>query len=328
MRFVKFPSIENVANVVDKEEFARFVGSIDFSRKNDIPVDENWVVLEKIDGSNVSFLINKHEYKVAKRNSLIASENDLNAIGQSVHDFEPSIHKIQDSLKEGEEITLFGEYFGLGIQNRIFYGRGKYFRFFALVRWENDIPNFCSWHELEDFMKGVFGEEGQGMLAPVLAKTHTFQEALAVKNDGISTLTDVEHASIMEGTIIRPYNVSGYGVDADAIVKNKNDFFKEQRGISKTEELGDLVKMHVEFMQDYCVKNRMYSVFSKEGNPKSMSEIGKYIGLFLKDAIDDYAKDVPEIMTMDKKDFRYVTNIKSLGFKIFKEVVAEIGLDI
>ena len=68
--------------------------------------------------------------------------------------------------------------------------------------------------------------------------------------------------------------------------------------------------------REYINEQRMDNVFSKEGPIADKSQIGKYIGLILVDAIEDFTKDYPEAETLDKKQRKAVFNVGSAVAKM------------
>jgi hypothetical protein len=270
----------------------------------------------------------KNEFRVAKRTSWISGNNDLKGINESVELFTPIIRKIQSSLRDDEMITLYCEYYGLGIQNRIFYGNGRSFRFFAGLRFVNGVPEYMSFAEFREFLKNALGEEYTQYMVPVLAEVNTFAEAIAVHNDVISTLTDDTHNSIMEGTIIRPIYHSGVINDhAYFVIKNKNEKFRENartKGNTVTSVDGPLFALHQEFL-GYINENRMYSVFSKLGTPTDNAAIPRYVREFVMDAREDFTKDHPVVATYDKETIAFIFHITSEPYRLFKLVQSRIS---
>lgn len=323
MKFVKFPHIDDIYLIRDFETIDERINDYQCRRLNN---DDNWIVTEKIDGCNVSFLISKDEIKMARRSAILKTNEKFYALNKYYPTVDPILKKIQSLLEDNQAITVFGEYYGNGIQNRVFYGKECYFKMFAILKFDGDEPVWTSYNEFKDFLLNkVFDgdiQQFEKWTVPVLAKTKTFQQALDFGNTFTSTLTDTEHNSVAEGTVIRPNYVSGYvNGNAELIFKNKNKIFKESRYIAEPSgevlRINDLRKI---FASDYCTENRMYSVFSKRGVPTDMALIKDYIKDFIDDALEDFVIDHPEYNALEEKDQKTVKNIKSLGFLLFKDV--------
>lgn len=328
--FKKFPSIENYINVADDLDK-------DYIKLLEKPGRDNWIVTEKIDGSNIGLYISENEWKIASRNFFIEDEKELNnVLPYAKKQLMPLIKAYQGMLKDASsfdaatEVILYGEFYGLGIQNRIYYGMDKAFKFFhAVCRFKDGRYIHAPWVNLE-YAFNLFGFGD--MLVPVVGRYETFEEAVKHQNDFVSVLTDDEHRSITEGVVIRPIYASGFNELASSkqvIVKSKNEKFKEQArvGVKKFADDSEYTKLRNEFLT-YLTKNRMYSVFSKLGNPTAMKEIGKYMVAYKEDAIADFVKDYPEVLKMEEDEQNAIMNIKSQGFLFFKQILKEMGLKI
>lgn len=327
--FKKFPSIENYINVADDLDKG-YIAHLEIQDR------DNWIVTEKIDGSNIGLYISRDDWKIASRNFFIEDDKELNNVlpyarKQLKELIEQSQHMLKEEASDDcEYVILFGEFYGLGIQNRIYYGMDKRFKFFhAVVKMKSGVYSHCPWITLETTFH-LFGLED--LLVPVVGRYKTFAEAVKHQNDFVSVLTDDEHRSITEGVVIRPIYAPGFNEftsSKQVIVKSKNEKFKEQArvGVKKFADDSEYTKMRNEFLT-YLTKNRMYSVFSKLGNPTAMKDIGKYMVAYKEDAIADFLKDYPDVLKMEEDEQKAITNIKSQGFLFFKQVIKEMDLRI
>eukprot|EP01090_Pellita_catalonica_P006954 TRINITY_DN17360_c0_g1_i1.p1 TRINITY_DN17360_c0_g1~~TRINITY_DN17360_c0_g1_i1.p1 ORF type:complete len:130 (-),score=27.85 TRINITY_DN17360_c0_g1_i1:22-411(-) len=61
----------------------------------------------------------------------------------------------------------------------------------------------------------------------------------------------------------------------------------------------------------YMTENRLRAVLSKESQVTSLKEKPRIVGLFVKDAFEDYRKDHPDFEFTDNKDRKEVTSVLS-----------------
>jgi hypothetical protein len=149
--------------------------------------------------------------------------------------------------------------------------------------------------KLSTFLLGVAG--GASLLVPILGLTESFQEAMEFEVENRKTYYGT--GSSIEGVVIRPQS-KNYTMPNNApfVIKKKSIAFAEKMNTSKkkTERAVDpkIYAIATEF-EPYINKNRVLSIFSKEGEIDEPSDIGKYIGLVVQDAQEDFLKDNPQI---------------------------------
>ncbi len=96
--------------------------------------EETFVVTEKVDGSNFSFLFKSDgSYQVYKRKGI--AENNFYNWNKILEDkyIEDFIRKVLFYCKQkNKSLQFVGELFGKGIQKRIYYGESVYWKWFAI----------------------------------------------------------------------------------------------------------------------------------------------------------------------------------------------------
>lgn len=322
MQFVKFNSIENL-------ETARRTNSLVYQRAKDIPY---WVVTEKIDGANIGlYFTPEGEFGIARRNDLLgngASFYDVfNQVNTQLGDFVKAFKDYVRDLPDVKQVILYGEYFGSRVMNRLYYGCKYGFRFFGMSS-INQHGEIC--HEsFFDFTVHMADAGLEEYIVPVLGVYEKFDEACAHANNAVTTLfSDEKHKDIMEGVVIQPYYgqpVSDFG---NFRFKNKNEEFSEKSStkaerVADTEDVKALKAMRENF-KTYCGENRMYAVISKLGMPTSPKDTAKYLGAFVQDAWEDFVKDNPEVEGVSAGERKFISNIGSEGYLLFKEVQAKL----
>ena len=264
--------------------------------------DAEFIIQEKIHGANIQFIFEPNEeFKVGKRTSVILEDEKFYNIQSVIPDYKDLIESLQEDANEMEcTINLYGELFGPGIQKGVDYGDKKQIRFFDMTI--NGVLQ--SQYLLYSYIDDEF-------IVPTIKKVNGLQEALDV-NIEIPSLINPVDGNIMEGVVIKPYSMI-YRNDHNEIfmIKKKNEKFiekmtskKERKPIKISEET---FKLREEFSK-YINKNRVDGIFSKHGEIDKPKDIGKYIGLVIKDAIEDFEKDFEEVKLLDKKDTKFIYN--------------------
>lgn len=325
MKFVKFHSIENL-------ETAKRTNSYDYQKAQGLLY---WVVTEKIDGANIGLYFNKDgDFKIARRNDLLgdgASFYDVfNQVNVQLSDFVQAVKKAVAEMPNVKQVILYGEYFGSRVMNRLYYGCKYGFRFFGMTTInEYDEERSYSFFDFTVFMDEIGYTD---LIVPVLDIHKEFKDACAHANDAVTTVyTDEKHHDIMEGVVIEPYYTQPVSNFGNFRFKNKNETFAEKSS-TKAERTADTVEVQKlkalrEEFKTYCVESRMYSVMSKLGKPASAKDTGKYLGAFVQDAWEDFVKDKPEMEQVTPGEKKFITNIGSEGYLLFKEVEAKMAME-
>lgn len=316
MKFKRYPSIENSYRTKTLTQID--VEGID---KTD------WVVLEKVHGSNFSIWVDENEVKFAKRSSFIGTDNfyDINTIRDGLEIF---AKRLFDDVKllqytdhrTVDSITICGELFGGAfkhpevknlnvkqIQKGIYYSPKIEFMAFDLMINEQ----FVSHDLFTNLMTG-----SRFFLAPVLFKG-SLKDCLNYPNEydskiplalGLPHLTD----NVCEGNVIKP-NIPQYFKSGERVIlKNKNEKWSEKSKERKSPK--PEVKLSVDTMAKlesaltYITENRLKNVLSKIGEV-TQKDFGKILGLMAKDVLEDYEKDSAFL------------NLEKNEDKLFKKVI-------
>jgi len=296
MEFIKYNSIENHYQT-------KFIGR--FLESHPKLYEDEFVVLEKLDGANIQFCINPNgEWKVGKRTEWIDLETEkFNDIQRLIKVYDKEIGGLKELAKISKEpIRVYGELYGQGIQRRINYGDDKYISFFDL-RVGHD---FVSHYDFERSLSLV----GLSHLAPKVFFKGKLTECLDY---------DVENKNI-EGVVIKPYNDNHYSpVGARLIIKKKSEKFNDTAKVKKPKSPGH--PLNIKF-RSYITENRVKDVFSKYGEIDKPQQIPDYIKYVLDDAKEDFRKNVDidkECPCLDKEEEKKLYNVGSDIVKILKK---------
>ena len=310
MKFKKYGSIENSY----RQKSVQFA-EIEFGR-------EEFVVQEKVHGSNFSFWIDEtNVVKCGKRSGLISEGESFFNHTKILDKYENNIQDIFQkmvSLFDVKELAVFGEIYGgvyphddvenlqvSKVQSGVFYNNdvdfiafdimcdGVYFNFDQFI-------GMCSSVGLP-FLPAIF----RGSLADCLNQPNLYQTTIPK----LHGLPEIEN-NTGEGNVIRPVNVLHFGNGSRVIFKNKNDKFSEKEHKKQPkapqEPLPDhLLKLNEEAYK-YVTENRLRNVLSKIGQINE-KEFGKLLGLYSKDVVEDFAKDFPDYLTLELKERKKVT---------------------
>lgn len=263
--FHKYPEIENTYR---NKYIDKFVKHNPKSRKN------RYIYQVKYDGSNISLLFNpSEEMRIAKRSGLIGGDENFHGVLDVIDNYKEIINYFQKEANENNiEIQVYGELYGKGIQNRINYGESKYIRFFD-IRVNGEMLSYSEvmdgFPEVKDYYVETFG--------PI-----TFRE-----------IFNLEPPEEHEGYVIKPYERLE-PTERQLRLKLKNPKFAE-KGKSHKQKKDKPKDPEVEKLKElfmpYINKNRVMSVFSKEGEIEEPEQIGNYIKLVMEDAKNDFEKE-------------------------------------
>ena len=307
MEFHKWPKIENV-------ESERLRNSRAFQKAWEI---ENWVVTEKIDGTNIAVNINHDGYELSSRNQLLGKGTAFYGVQTAVHQIEPLveiIRKVMDPMLS--QFTLQGEFFGTKVMGRINYKVPQAFRFFGAygVHAERGYERWPF-----SLLEYILNTSGYAfMLVPVVGHYRHFEDALAVSEERASFFNPEAKA---EGIVIQPLDAS---IEPDGLIfKKKRADFRENRlpSLKPTDADRAVVDaLNAEF-KGYVTESRMLSVISKIGRPKSITDFKPYAGEFFNDAWADFCADHPDL-ELTAGDEKAVRNVGSLAYFTFQKAFA------
>lgn len=303
--------------------------------------DEVFIVQEKVHGANFSFFTDGKEIKIAKRTAFIEKDEKFYNAHQILEQYRKNVinlfQKVKTIYPNVETVVIYGELFGGGYKHKDVEPVKNAIRVQAGIEYApfNDFYAFdiklngVTYLDT-DIVNSIFEETGF-----FYAKTlfeGTLEEALKfpnVFNSKIPTWLGLpEMNNMCEGTIIKTLKTRYFGNGARVILKNKNEKWierskvvrKQGKTVQKTVHFGEKAQNIWEEIQTYVTANRLNNVMSKIGefDPKMM---GKIIGLFAQDILEDFEKDFPSVFTTIEKDEQKRINKKlnSLVINCIKE---------
>jgi Rnl2 family RNA ligase len=261
----------------------------------------NYIAQEKIDGSNFQIAADGDTFRFGSRNHLLDSSGHFQ--GMSLEEFADEhfrfIYDLQKfAIEQKQPVRVFGELFGKGIQNRVYYGEHKYFRIFDMMIGDEYLT------QKEFYNSELF--YGHDLIAAGHPKLLTLEEALSLDPTINSLYTGLfyDNPNPMEGYVIKPWEIK-----SSFRIKLKNPSFAEKsvaREI-KNKEYSDRVNGLKANFESYINDSRILSCFSKVGPIEQMSQLGHFISLILEDAKVDFFKE-NETNELTKEEVKYIFN--------------------
>jgi len=318
MEFKKYTSIVN--DYKDREIQYQLMHAKGCHNVNEL----EFVITEKLHGANVQLVFYPDgKLDVGKRTSYLDHGASFYDIWTAIEDLNSEIETLKNHAKEIDiPFRLYGELFGGNVQQGINYGKKQKIMFFDMTI-ADQYTSQQQLHLLFDHMNL------SNLLVPIFAKIVGLDSAMKFDINKNSLLTPEDYAkpNICEGIVIKPWNAVIEDTSepgSSFMIKKKNDHFKErQRSKNKTPQQipEHLIELHVAY-SELINEPRVQSVVSKHGPLVSNKDIGKYIGLVIKDVMTDFLEDHREVfITLSKSDQKIVTrDNKIIGKLLFKIV--------
>ena len=327
--FYKYPSIENSY----RTELIEKINGLHYDKLR-------YCVTEKIHGANtqIDYNFKTGQFVIGKRTDVLKDGEDFYHSLSVLESFKDKIHDIamflQSHLATDEAplavIRAYGELFGGSyphsavpvnksanrVQKGVFYSPDNEWAAFDIsYSFDAEITG-------DDGIYFMNGRDFRSVcerfalpVVPLLAVTDNLSDALVYPNDGLSEvysmfgLPPLEH-NVMEGVVIRPWDVDVWMGMTRLVLKNKNQKFaekkQERKVVSDSVELSESVKHAFSEISAYITANRVQNVLSHYGD-FTEKDIGKLIGLCCQDALADYRKESKTLDFMDKSEEKLVT---------------------
>jgi Rnl2 family RNA ligase len=252
-----------------------------------------------VHNSNFSTIFYPEGYiQFARRSDILSDDNfyDYKSAFQDENWSSFAGNVIDYCFKNQVILQFVGELFGLGVQKRIYYGPGRYWKWYAIYsskKGSEDIKNLdyiemYSLMEKIDLIKDYFIEP--------LKIVDGLDEALQydIKINSLFTPEGYDKENLMEGVVIRPEHNYRVG-ESLFILKHKNEKFKDNHApkpkkiFNVSEDFNSLYEKVSQFINE----NRTADLFSKYGPIDSMKDFGKYLGYYSKDVYEEMIKFYP-----------------------------------
>ena len=161
---IKYHKLTNLHNVVKTKEFKSLM-------EDETVLNEMlFSVTEKIDGSNFQIeIMNGEIHKLFSRNQ--ETDNSFFNFKSIENDIQENIVSLLPSYVN---YSIFGELYGKGVQNRCFYGGGRYFRIFDI--YDHDEEKWLTACEIKTLW--FYHNISKEYFTPTIKIVHGFKEAI------------------------------------------------------------------------------------------------------------------------------------------------------
>lgn len=334
LQFKKYSSIDNVFT----QEFMDRV-------QTEMPADLEWVVQEKVHGTNTSFLCDGVEVKMAKRTAMLEDDEKFYDFKELLERYRPKVLSLFSRIKSEDatvqSIAVFGEMFGgryphdavkadrsvMLIQKGVCYTPVHEFYGFDIYLFGEETGRYLSVDEADRLF------EAEGFFYAKSLFRGSLQEALQYPNAfpskipqwlGLPELPD----NICEGIVIRPVEPQYLRNGTRVLIKNKNERFAEKKSVKKRNKIYAEPVPYSEALQDllaemeaYVNANRLANVVSHIGEVSFPKDFGKVMGLFAQDALADFLKEHGGTYSaLDKYEQKSLTReLNNLAGKVVKQ---------
>jgi Rnl2 family RNA ligase len=331
----KYHSIENAKKVIDN-----IYATVDPS--------EEWVVLEKIHGANLSLTTDGKDVKFASRTMFLNDDSftQFFKVNKTLDYLTSTVKDIfNNEFPDAKSVIIYGELFGglypgiktnsKHIQKGVFYSPKHHFYAFDLyVSSLNDekrgiINNYINYDKCVE----IFTKYGLFYAEPLLRGT--FTECIKWSNSHKSDITQIP-AGVMrhypelgelpqledntrEGHVLKPVVVLRFQNHDRIILKDKSEKFNEKtsKASKQNNSSNDMsnIDQKAEILS-YVTQQRLDNVLSKIGDIDEIKKDKKYTGQLIKSFIEDVIKDAlndiefPESIEFPEKVIKKVIQAK------------------
>jgi len=335
MRFKQYNAIENTFDT----------GFMDVIRLEGLD-KQDFVVQEKVHGSNVCFITDGETISFGKRTGFVEEGEKFFMYEVLLERYTPKALALFSIIKKEypaiESITIFGEMFGglyphpdvendrkiMCIQKGVFYCPQHEFYAFDLYVRTAETGYYLSVDEANSFY-----EQGDFFYAKTLLRG-TLEQCLQYPNDAMSLIPEwlgfppIED-NVCEGVIVRPVKSTYLSNGARVLLKSKNARFAEKKARKKRESkpfvpptYSELLIELLEIVEQYVTENRLNNVVSKIGQISLPKEVGMLMGLFSKDILEDFLKEhsgqYAAIEKIEQKIFN--RHVSTMAVNLIKQV--------
>lgn len=314
--FSKYQHIENLTNRI-----LNILKDDSHSSTQDGPLgphdpisQEQWVVTEKIHGSNFSFTTDGITIKQARRTDYLKDTENFYKSKEFATKLQEKILNLYKNclidfpelLSNGKILVIYGELCGgiydnypktiTAIQNEI-----KYFPYLDFYAFDiyldgkclnyNNFAKICEKSEIK-YVKPLF--IGKLLEAVEYSTTH-YEDLTTIPRE--HNLPDIP-GNIREGHVIKTVEYATFKNSRRAIIKHKNSKFNEKQPVVLVVEGEDPI------LEQYITEQRIHNVVSKFGKGFEYKNIGFIANEYVKDVKQDYETDNPQ--KLDKKQLDHV----------------------
>jgi Rnl2 family RNA ligase len=300
MRFQKYSAIDNIQRTETVKKIIKLGHA-----------EVDWVVEEKIHGSNFSIWSDLGDIKFARRMAFLKKGESFPGLAHLREQLTDDVQRVGEVLMNKRDdidvFAVFGEIFGgyfrhpdveridgvPRIMGQVQYSPDVHFMAFDLFI-NGEFVHYDVAHE-------VFAEAEILRAEPLFRGS--FAEALKHPNAFPSTvpgrlgLPEIED-NVCEGVVLRPVEPRRLPCGSRVILKNKNTKFDEKAKVvnepkMSDEKLSDEARTLLAELKACVTENRLENVLSKIGFV-TIEDFGRVMASFCEDVLDDFLRDFDE----------------------------------
>lgn len=301
--FSKYPHLENIYKV------------------QNIFLEPEVVVTEKIDGTNMRFGLVDNKFHIGTRNRLLArvSKEEPLYDGDSDFNFVKYLKELNMRNKmfdnfENKDIIFYGEFYGKGIQKRIHYGEERYFRVFDirvgedLVDWET-VVKLCQQLRLSTVPVLYKGKPDVKLFESLVTSP-----SVTAGQQGVGTPHN------HEGIIIKPASMHRNKHGDWVMAKFKNPAHEERQSKTLKTSIENVIPTNVqEFVDEFVTENRLEHVLShlkEQGvHIDDITATGQVLKEMSKDVCREGATELEQLNTDWKPIAKLISTKTSILFR-------------
>lgn len=287
-----------------------------------------WIVQEKIDGSNGSFVTDGEDIRMAKRSCLLDNDAEFNGLKKFRDENKDKILDVFNLCNilfnnHCKSVIIYGECFGgyyphpdvendnsvKKIQGRVYYSPKHEFMVYDIFCILEDSSFFLDynnfWYITEETNFPRIPAHFIGSFEECLKQPNMFQTEIPE----ILGYPRIEN-NIAEGIVIKPYEYKKFQNGERVILKSKNEKFAEKNKKEPKEkiEFSEEGKIIYNNILEYITENRLRNVLSKFDQITD-KDFGKLIKAFMEDIMEDYNKENEEEIEIDKKERKLISKM-------------------
>lgn len=319
MHFKKYSSIENSY----RGKYLNYILDQGHSGGDD------WLITEKIHGSNFQLAVDTTGVQAGKRTSLLGDTDNFFNFQSILDKYSEGAKKIFSAVEKENllQISIFGELYGgiyphddvknipaTQVQKGIYYCRHNDFMVFDIyiqVMYNDEPKGYWLPYDVVQLLCTT-----NGLMSLDILFKGTLEDALKYSNQFESTIYKYHNLpqiedNICEGIVIKP-NVPRHLFNGERIViKNKNEVWSEKARTKKIPKiewtLSDEASNVIATLSLFVTENRLKNLISKIGEI-TQKDFGKLMSGMITDIMEEFLKDnKEEYMLLTKVDQKQVS---------------------
>jgi Rnl2 family RNA ligase len=291
-----------------------------------------YVVQEKVHGSNVCFITDGQTVQFAKRTGLVEADEKFYDYTELFERYKPKalglFQRLKAKYSDIESLLIYGEMFGgnyphrdvkkhpatSAIQKGVYYSPVHEFYGFDLCISTAENTRYLPVNEINELFEKEEFLHAKTLFQGTLNECLEYPNAFPSRIPEWLNLPAIED-NICEGVVIRPVEPLYLRNGSRILLKNKNSRFAEKKAVKNrpstppAEQTGSEALISLfDIVESYITENRLNSVVSKIGEVSVPHDFGKLMGLLSKDILEDFLKEHENEYSLLEKNEQKILN--------------------